>query len=597
MLRLQADGITGAAERLYADIGESDWLTRAGKGGEYAWERGPYYARGLLPLAFILDDPALKAKAARWTEAFLSGQRENGDFGPKADNWWANSLVMGYMRDWYLISGDERAVRFLERYADYLAARLPEHPLIADSGWARARGGDILDALLWLHGLKGDPKVLACARIVADSTADWETFYRSGERDTAYQEHIVNFNQGMKTPALLGLLRGDPAPADGYDVANDPDGWVMRRCGRPDGLVNGTEPLSSRSPTQGVELCAQVERIVSAAVEVAVRGNLRAADDMERVAYNTMPGTFSPDLKGVRYYHFLNQPKCTNERLGVAHNGEKCNSIVPSPHAGFGCCRSNCHVGWPKFVQSMWMRTADDGLAAILYGPCRVAVRVGAARREVEIAMETDYPFDGKVTVRIVRGGGRFPLAFRIPGWARRPDAGTFVREEREWKAGDLYELDFPFATDVVESGVGLATVVHGPLLYAFDPGQDEKVTADYGDGFVTRELRPKALWNYALALKPGETLPVRPVRVRPVGDCPFAPGASPLELEVPAAVSEFGMWGRFDEGGFPGQAWDPPAGPIPAPPGGVRPLRLVPIGATQLRIACFPWFSASKVK
>ena len=55
-LELQAKGLTGHAEELYDDIGRSDWLTNAGRVGQYSWERGPYYARGLIALAFTFSD-------------------------------------------------------------------------------------------------------------------------------------------------------------------------------------------------------------------------------------------------------------------------------------------------------------------------------------------------------------------------------------------------------------------------------------------------------------------------------------------------------------------------------------------------------------
>ena len=82
-LRKQADGLTGHAEELYEDIGKSDWLTGANVGKEFAWERGLYYAKGLVALALVLDDAALKAKAKRWVDAILRSQRTDGDFGPK----------------------------------------------------------------------------------------------------------------------------------------------------------------------------------------------------------------------------------------------------------------------------------------------------------------------------------------------------------------------------------------------------------------------------------------------------------------------------------------------------------------------------------
>ena len=57
-MELQRKGLTGHAEKLYVDIGESDWLTGGKRGGQFAWERGPYYAKGLVALAFALDDEA-----------------------------------------------------------------------------------------------------------------------------------------------------------------------------------------------------------------------------------------------------------------------------------------------------------------------------------------------------------------------------------------------------------------------------------------------------------------------------------------------------------------------------------------------------------
>ena len=68
-MEMQRDGLTGRAEELYVDIGKSDWLTGGKRGGQFAWERGPYYAKGLTALAFALDDAELKARAKKWIDA------------------------------------------------------------------------------------------------------------------------------------------------------------------------------------------------------------------------------------------------------------------------------------------------------------------------------------------------------------------------------------------------------------------------------------------------------------------------------------------------------------------------------------------------
>ena len=115
-LELQRDGLTGHAEELYNDIGESDWISDQKRGGQHAWERGPYYAKGLITLAYVLDDQALKDKAQKWIDRVLTSQRENGDFGPKDRNWWPNMIALHYLRNYCEATGDERVPPFVEKY-------------------------------------------------------------------------------------------------------------------------------------------------------------------------------------------------------------------------------------------------------------------------------------------------------------------------------------------------------------------------------------------------------------------------------------------------------------------------------------------------
>ena len=602
-LRMQADGLTGHAEELYADIGKSDWLTGANKGGQYSWERGPYYAKGLLSHAFALDDETLKARAKKWVEAVLASQLPNGDFGPKRHNWWANMISLWMLRDWAEATDDARVVPFLERYFAFQREEFKTFPLAADSAWAQARAGDEMDVAVWLWRKTGKAEWLDFAKSLCGQSADWTSYYRRGGDPgwkAGYRCHIVNFMQGLKTPALQWLLTGDEAARDAYRAAFADDGWIMRQYGRPDRMVNGSEPLADRSATQGTELCAIAERILSCQTVLSVLGDADVADDLETVAYNALPATIAADGRGIRYYCVLNLPACEDKNRLFANNGwrEECTgSVCPGPHAGFGCCRSNFHLAWPKFVQSMWM-AREGGLAAVAYGTCTVTTPTAV------LDEAGSYPFGERVTITVRRTKTEgWPLFVRVPRWCSAPEvtvngervpgakAGAFVRVARTWKAGDVVALRFPMKTEVSFWDRAAAAVMRGPILYAFRPASEERKVKrykvpyenewieDFGGDFPRKEILPKEPWNWALALRADGTLPIAEIA-----------GTGPeTTLRVKGIRTDFGGWGCFREGEA-GRAIDPPMSPLPREGASEETLTLVPFAATQVRISLFPW-------
>lgn len=601
-MELQRDGLTGHAERLYDDIGRSDWLTQAGLGGEFAWERGPYYAKGLVSLAFALNDDGLKAKAARWVDAILSSQRENGDFGPKNRNWWANMIALWMLRDWQEATGDMRIMPFLERYFDYQRTEFAIYPLSAESKWAQARAGDELDVVLWLYRKTKVGKWLDFARSIASQSADWATYYRHGGDGVkdGYRSHIVNFMQGLKTPALRWLLDGDEANRTAYSSAFSPDGWPMRRCGRPDRMLNGSEPLSDASSSGGTELCAIAERILSSHVQLSVFGDVEVADDLEMVAYNSLPATLSCDGKGVRYYLMLNQPSCIDKALLFANNGsgaQVTGATCPGPHSGFGCCRSNFHLAWPKFTETMWM-AREGGLVAVAYGDCRVETPVAT------IAESGGYPFSDRVNLTVEKAqGGIWPLFVRIPRWCSAPEVrvngeqcqldavGGFRKIVREWRSGDRVTLHFP--SDPVASfwANDAVCIRRGALLYAFPVEGRIRLLTQYQVPYEKRrageresafprcEIEATSPWNYALVMHPGGRIPV----MKTVGS-----GES-MRICVRAVQTTSCGWGSM-RADAPGRPEDPPPSPVSAHAGCPQWLTLAPIGLTQTRITLFPW-------
>jgi DUF1680 family protein len=102
---------------------------------------------------------------------------------------------------------------------------------------------------------------------------------------------------------------------------------------------------------------------------------------------------------------------------------------------------------------------------------------------DIALDVETEYPWDGLVRVRVASSPGRFALSLRVPSWAdgatltaggqAQPAAPGYARLERDWNPGDVVELRLPMpartttAHPRVDAVRGCVAVERGPLVYA----------------------------------------------------------------------------------------------------------------------------------
>jgi hypothetical protein len=593
-LTLQASGLTGALEELWSDVGpDSGWLGGTGED----WERGPYYLDGLVPLAHLVADEALLAKASRWIEWMLASSAEDGQFGPRSnDDWWPRMVALKCLVQHHDATGDPRVLDVMSRYFRYHLAHAAERPL---RDWGRVRGADELLCIEWLFARTGEAHLLELWDVVAAQTADWGAWLQAPSqgitRKWDHMTHVVNVAMGLKTPALRAL-RGDA----GQQLRLTDEGWanLLREHGQVHGMFSGDEWLAGTDAQRGVELCAVVEAMFTFEQVTRIFGTARHADIVERLAYNLLPATISADMRAHQYHQQANQVLCTVEQRDWTQAGIDCTIFGLEPN--FGCCTANLHQGWPKLVRSMWMATPQDaGLAAVVWGPCTVEHEVGG--RRVRLDVTTDYPFDETISIRVSTAAPiALPLRLRIPGWCSDPAASVggepvtgapemgWLPITRTWRDGDVVELRLPMRVEAIRrpsGGIGLAL---GPLLLAFAPGEIWERLPD-SPGFGDWEVRPRHSWNTALVVDPERVAAVTRVERLGVasppfglrtGSPPFGIGGVAVKAWVPGRRAD--AW-RMHDGSAP-----LPDGPLPATEFD-RPIPLVPYGNARLRIAEFP--------
>jgi hypothetical protein len=368
-----------------------------------------------------------------------------------------------------------------------------------------------------------------------------------------------------------------------------------RHHGQVTGMFTGDENLAGRNPVQGTELCAVVEFLYALEVLASVFGDAAFADRLERVAYNALPATFTPDMWAHQYDQQVNQVQCTvNPDHMWTTNGPESNIYGLEPN--YGCCTANMHQGWPKFAAHLWMATPDGGLAAVAYAPSEARFR--ARDVPVTVTLDTDYPFRETlaITVRPDRPVA-FPLLLRVPAWAEgatvqvgdgAPDAmrpGTFHRVRREWRAPTTVSLRFPMRPRVSVRYNDAVAVERGPLVYSLlleerwgrvnaDRPHRDPPHADY-------EVRPASPWNYGLLLDPAAPDAGLTFTEHPVGERPFSPDGAGMRAQVR---------GRRLPGWRLAHGWaseTPPGVQSSEQP--LEDLALVPYGCTNIRVTEFP--------
>ncbi len=381
------DGSAGHLDSLYNKVmgKRNGWL---GGDGD-VWERGPYWLDGLVPLAYILNDEELKNKVKPWIEWSIQHQREDGYFGPeptekkpeheeglqrdKPQDWWPKMVMLKVLQQYYSATKDERVINLMTKYFHYQLKELPKTPLDHWSWWGAQRGGDNLMVVYWLYNITGDKSLLELANLIHKQTYDWtDTFLNTNNISKLFSFHGVNLAQGIKEPVIYYQQNSDEKyPASVNKAFKD----IREYIGQPQGMYAADELTHGNAPTQGSEFCSAVEMMFSLENMMAITGDVNYMDHLEKIAFNALPTQASDDYMTHQYYQQANQVMITrhDRNFMTPYEGtDQCFGIL----TGYPCCTSNMHQGWPKFTQNLWMATSDDGVAALLYAPSSVKLKV-----------------------------------------------------------------------------------------------------------------------------------------------------------------------------------------------------------------------------
>jgi hypothetical protein len=258
--------------------------------------------------------------------------------------------------------------------------------------------------------------------------------------------------------------------------------------------------------TAYAETCASVGLVFFARRMLQLHPRAEFADVMELALHNAVLASMSLDGKRFCY---VNPMEVWPE--ASAHNPDR-RHVKPERQTWFGC--ACCPPNLARLILSLGSYVCQaEGHTLLIHQYVSGTVQVPGARGGARVEIETGYPNDGRIRLRL-RGevAPDFCLGLRIPGWCRAfaltrlgqrvdqaADPDGILRLRGPWQRDQELVLDLRLEVQALEAhpelraNAGKVALRRGPLVYCFeavDNGDNlSALTLDVASGFETRPL------------------------------------------------------------------------------------------------------------
>ena len=580
-LQIQAEGLSGNLDKVWRDVRDSAWIGGDAEG----WERVPYWLDGFIPLAYLLEDEDLIARAKKYVTAILDQQREDGWICPCTEeqiptyDTWAVLLISKVLTVYYECSGDERIPSVLYRTMKNYHRLLKEGKICLFS-WGKYRWYEGFIALNFLKERYDEAWIGELAAMLREQGTRYTELmplWKSPRNRWTFDTHIVNLGMMLKYEAVSHALLGE----EYTDVAEQLYTVLKEYNGTPVDLFTGDECLSGRSPIQGTELCAVVEQMYSYEHLFAATGDAKWAERLELLAFNALPATLSDDMWAHQYVQMSNQIACRRFPGQPIFRTNNYEAHLFGLEPNYGCCTANFNQGWPKLALASFMHRENTVISA-------VPIPSVLTTKGCSIELDTDYPFVNRLTYK-TKAKEATTLKVRIPSFARNLRVNgnavlrcDFLSFDLPADSEQVIEITFDTLPEMITRPHGLKSVRCGSLVFSL-PISYEAVRLEYERGGVERhfpycdyEYLPTSDFAFAFAS------PLFEVERRPLGEIPFDSKNPAIRLRARMCPI---AWGMAD--GYDSVCAIAPAATVAT--GEEREMELYPYGCAKLRMTEMP--------
>lgn len=471
-LRTQLDGLTGHLKDFWPDISDSSWI-----GGSHdSWERVPYWLDGYIPLVYLLKDEEGIKTATFYVENIIKRQQEDGWIAPKnADresyDLWGIFIVLKALLNYAQINDSKNVYESIYKALKALDKHIDNYPLY---NWGKYRWFEALIVIYPLYNIYKEEWLITLASKLHNQGFDYINYYlndfpkeRCKSKEWEYFTHGVNHAMAIKSYALYYLLTTNEDDIRKSDfMLNE----INKYHGNIMGTIQADECLAGKDPRQGSELCLIVELMYSLEILSKITKSPDYFDQIEKLAFNALPNAISSDMWSHQYDTQVNAPFIKkSEEVIRTNNGPESNIYGLEPH--YGCCTSNYHQGYPKFVLSCFAYNSNG-----IYINSLIPIKI--KNQSYSINIDGAYPFLNRVKV-VIESKVETKLFLRIPNSSKKALINGKKTTQKGYltckiaKGHNEFEIEIINEPEFIKNYDGY-TLTEGNLVYALKI--DEKI-------------------------------------------------------------------------------------------------------------------------
>lgn len=384
--------------------------------------------------------------------------------------WYTTHKLLAGLTDAYLLCGNQQAKDVLIRLADWtisLTDKLTDEQM--QQMMATEHGG-VLESYTDVYALTGEPKYLKLA----------QRWYHKRFMDPLAErkDSLTGLHGNTNIPKVIGAARQYAVTADEryktiaeffWDKVVNERSYVIGGHGDNEYFFP-PDRFKEHVTSHTAETCNTYNMLKLTRHLFSWEPSAKTADFYERALYNHILASQHPE-KGMMIY------LCS---LKPGHF-----KVFNTPHDSFWCCTGTGFENHAKYGDSIYFHD-NSGLWVNLF----IASTLDWKEKSVKIRQETKYPEEA-VTRLVFETAKPVQAAIRIrhPWWAESAlkvsvngkrqsvtsKPGEFAVVDRQWKNGDMLEVEFPMRLRI-EPLPGVqdrVAVLYGPVVLAGALGRE----------------------------------------------------------------------------------------------------------------------------